>query len=421
MTIHQSMSKSTKKHVLIVTHNRQGNIKGGGIETYQEIVGTAPEIETSFIWPLAHNGNYYLVFQHHSGEIIKHKIARKNFGSCAIDPIREKLFLNLLQRYNFDLVHFQHLHSWPLSLVKVAKQARIPTVYSLHDFYLVCEEYTLVGHDGRFCNTFDEPISQCDICLKGLPQRRGSGFQAKRRRRVREVIPYLDAIIANTQYSRDAFLKIYPETSPDRLHVLEMLTPFQRRRTKPLARKPSSDPLKVVVPSLFSTFKGADNVLRLIEGMADDNVQFTVLGRIQGQARQQRTQQIRSNKVTFLQGYSPDEAVKLMSNHHVSLHLSIWPETYMIALSEAWQAGVVPIVSELGAPGERVTDGVNGYSVGPHQLGRVKDRLLELSSNSDQLLAMQKAALSTPVVSPDDHLKQLYGLYDQLCSQHISR
>lgn len=38
----------------------------------------------------------------------------------------------------------------------------------------------------------------------------------------------------------------------------------------------------------------------------------------------------------------------------------------MIALSEAWSAGLIPIVTDLGAQSERVTDGVDGFKVPPH-------------------------------------------------------
>jgi len=39
---------------------------------------------------------------------------------------------------------------------------------------------------------------------------------------------------------------------------------------------------------------------------------------------------------------------------HLALFLSVWPETFCYALSEALQAGLYPLAYDLGAPAERI-------------------------------------------------------------------
>ena len=47
----------------------------------------------------------------------------------------------------------------------------------------------------------------------------------------------------------------------------------------------------------------------------------------------------------------------------VALILSIWPETYCISLSEVWQNGLIPIVTDVGGLNDRVQEGLNGFKV----------------------------------------------------------
>lgn len=60
--------------------------------------------------------------------------------------------------------------------------------------------------------------------------------------------------------------------------------------------------------------------------------------------------------VDILGGYAPTELPGLvrLANCQVALFLSNWPETYSYTLSEAWRAGLFPVVTGLGAQAERV-------------------------------------------------------------------
>lgn len=92
--------------------------------------------------------------------------------------------------------------------------------------------------------------------------------------------------------------------------------------------------------------------------------------------------------VTYYGRYTPGD-LDALGLADVSLHLSIWPETFCIALSEAWQAGLVPIVTDIGALGERVADGVNGFKVPVGDVSSVLNRLEMLRVSPQMLEAMR--------------------------------
>ena len=97
---------------------------------------------------------------------------------------------------------------------------------------------------------------------------------------------------------------------------------------------------------------------------------------------------------------------------HVSMHNSIWPETYCLTLSEAWSAGLVPIVSDIGALGERVQDQINGYKFPPENIGKAVDILTFLSNNMSELVKVQHG--NGQITYANEHFKWLKEQYSNL-------
>jgi glycosyltransferase involved in cell wall biosynthesis len=65
--------------------------------------------------------------------------------------------------------------------------------------------------------------------------------------------------------------------------------------------------------------------------------------------------------------YRPHEAVSMVSAQRASLGLvpSIWPETFCLALTELWQAGLNVAAFAMGAPAERIASTGRGFLLPP--------------------------------------------------------
>ncbi len=95
----------------------------------------------------------------------------------------------------------------------------------------------------------------------------------------------------------------------------------------------------------------------------------------------------------------------------VALNLSIWPETYCISLSEAWQNGLIPIVTDVGALGDRVKDGVNGFKVPIGRANMVLERLELLRSSEGirrEIMGNISPALWTQAETYADNMRDVY-------------
>lgn len=87
------------------------------------------------------------------------------------------------------------------------------------------------------------------------------------------------------------------------------------------------------------------------------------------------------NRIIFT-GYAPDVSVfyKIMD---VCVHCSIEPEPFGLVITEAMSYGVAVIASDLGAPKEIITDGVNGFIVNPQSTEKMAEVILKLLTDDD--------------------------------------
>lgn len=401
-----------RKHLLIVTHNVAGEFKGGGIEVYQEQLKKISGYYASMLYPTLIDGKPHWRLVYRGARVIDQPLEHVKTGGRARNAEGARLFRELLQRFKVDIVHFQHLLGLPLLLPQVCREQDVPCVFTWHDHYLICQKYALLDYNARYCNTLEEPVSQCDFCLQ-ITHKAAPGSQTKRRSSVATILQAFNAIVFNTAFSRDAMMSIYPDAPIDGTHIIEMMMPHGAPRGQVTTRNDTEE-LRVVIPGTFTTFKGAVPTIRLMAGMTHLPIRFTVLGPVHEDRIENLLKEVELPNTKFVGGYVPEDAIKLMSEHDVSLHLTIAPESYMIALSEAWSAGIVPIVTNLGAPGERVQHGKNGFVVSPYSLGRLHDILMDLHNDREKLRNMQNTARATKVMSAKEHLTQIKALYDSL-------
>ncbi len=399
--------------VLIVTHNILSDRPGGGVEIYQEQIKYMNIYQrVMFLYPAPGGRVFRLV----DSSRVEDFDLEEPFSEGEISHGKaEEILTEILVKENVDLVHFQHLIGMPLSLPLIVKAYGVPAIYTYHDHFLICSQYTLLGFDDRFCNTAEKSLALCDVCLHAKSQI-AYGSQGRRRAFIARVLEALDAVVASTRFSADYLSAVYG-LRPEKLRVIEMMMP--PALPPKLARKAklfdagSTEPLRVAIPGNFTTPKGGNQLLRAFNVLRHDNIEFTVLGRVDAPF-DSILKSLNLPKVTVLGGYKQSEVLERMLEFDVSLHLAIWPETYVIALSEAWTAGLIPIVTDLGAQGERVTHEVDGLKIPVNDIGAIIDVLRGVRCGAFDLEAMRAEIAKKSLPGPTQHLAQLSELYDEL-------
>ncbi|MCX5867823.1 MAG: glycosyltransferase [Proteobacteria bacterium] len=73
------------------------------------------------------------------------------------------IYAKLIDNWKPDLVHFEHLTCLSTTLVKETSRRKIPTVFTLHDYWLICQRGQLLKKDLSLCEGPNR--ENCYACL----------------------------------------------------------------------------------------------------------------------------------------------------------------------------------------------------------------------------------------------------------------
>ena len=409
-----------RPRILFVTHNIAGIQPYGGVEVYQEQIRQSLRDCYEFFFytpdrrvnPL---GSRCVLYGHDLDYIEDHEFPAPVSDADLVSPERERVFSSILSRYRIELVHFQHLIGHVPSLLYMPKSLGIPSAFSLHDYYGICAHFNLIDYRGRYCNVASLPKPTCDICLNASDGI-AAGAQARRRAFFGRALDQMDMLHANTEGVANLYRAIYPNLF-DRERVMIFGVPMpiaapviKQERTCDLEEK-----LKVAVLGNFTRNKGADEIIHAFNQLRHDPIEFTIFGTI-AQPYDAILSVLQLPNVVLHGPYTAGTISEKLSMHSLSLHFSIWPETYCITLSEAWQAGLVPVVSDIGALGERVRHGVNGFKVPNTEAGALVEILRELAYNKKSVEDVRARITQDLYVDAGTHMAWLSDVYSGLLS-----
>jgi glycosyltransferase involved in cell wall biosynthesis/spore maturation protein CgeB len=416
-------AKATRKTVLFVVHNYVARGDFGGVEIYLDRLRTklGDEFDILF-YTRGASGEHWdtLLLDQDYTLLARHTFAEPYAVQMLSSSEREKAFRTMLIERKIDFVHFHHFIGHPPSLVHVARSLGVPTAMTVHDYLPVCNEYQLISFTGDFCGAPDVSLAQCDLCLwkkrQILP-----GSQAARRDFWNGVLAAMDLIFFSTSGVRNLVGAIYPAV---RQHAGIRVLPVPILDDQPVdahAPQPtvgqSAKPLRVALLGNVTLGKGGDLFAPAASALASAPVEFHVFGRLDD------GYEYLSDKAMFPNvfvhgGYLADQLPAELLQCDVSVHVSIWPETYCLTLSEAWQNGIVPIVSDIGALGERVSNRVNGIKIRVGSQGDVINAIRLLAEDRTLLASLkanidaQQAGELYPTLTP--HVAALKNEYRQL-------
>lgn len=418
-----------KPRILHVTHNVAGVQPFGGVEIYQQALSRHLEdrFEHLFYAPSREAGpgrRYELRDASH--RVLRtiefdHELPAYSLS----EPRREEAFARLLDQEGIDIVHYQHLLGHLLSLPIVSRALGVPSVLTLHDFYIACEKFTLIGYRGEYCEAPRRSLRYCDVCLRESHALQ-PGSQARRRAFARLALDSVDILHASTEGTAAIVYGAYPGLAAAKPAFVSPVAtedgaPAPRTSGRELAgpEVPAAR-LRVAILGNFTAPKGGETIIQAIELLSQDAIDFTIFGRVD-EPFATRLARAGLSRLVVAGPYEPGQAGELVRGFDVSVHASVWPETWCLALSEAWQAGLVPIVSDIGAPGERVGDGVDGLKIPHCDPGALADALRRLADSPALLARLRDGAASRPRRGLKEHLADMSALYDSLASRSLAR
>jgi len=329
----------------------------------------------------------------------------------------------LIQDEKPDLAHI-HLMWGQItpSIFPVLKKYRIPILFTVHDYRIVCPAYTFRDGNGRICEDCQgKHFYKCftHTCCKGSK--------------------LMSAVMAAEQYFRNAFFS--PEKYIDGfIYVSNFARNIQEKYIPALKDKPNitlynfstsiaSEPKVMPKDKYFLFFgrlsyeKGVMTLLRSFKDLPRCCLKVVGTGPKEGELKAFAKNNGMKN-VAFLGYKTGKELTDLVSNAYFVIVPSEWYENNPMTIIEAYSEGTPVIGARIGGIPEIVVDGQTGFQFESGNVVDLKNTVLKadaLDGKTYTELSHDTINFANANLSKESYWKKLIAFYDRFVQTNQSK
>lgn len=263
-------------------------------------------------------------------------------------PAETDALLDVLARFGFGRIEVHHTLNLPAEVLDIVRRLDLPYDVTVHDYSWFCPRITMIDHTGSYCG--EPALAACERCVAMNGSETGEAISVadlrlrsqRLFRSAREVaVPSADAAARVRRYVQDA--RIVTRPHPDHETPVS-IDGFAWNGTRPF---------RAVLIGAIGEHKGFRILRDCVRDAAkrDLPLEFAVVGHTFDDDALRA-----AGRVSISGPYAAHEAADLIraSRSDAALFLSVWPETWCYALTEAWAAGLPAFGFGIGAIGERI-------------------------------------------------------------------
>jgi glycosyltransferase involved in cell wall biosynthesis len=298
----------------------------------------------------------------------------------------------------FDVAHVHHLTGMSLDSLQALRAAAVPTVLTLHDYWLFCPRGQMFHHRGEACETAE--LRRCGECLQAtFPWWLGDGDREAKVARVHA--DALQALALPQQLVVPSARAIPPFVAlgvpADRFVVVENGVDTERlQQLPPPATGPG--PLRVGYFGTVMPSKGLHVLLDAMAALPRGAAVLRIHGNVvpyhgdesYGTRCFQRLQP--GSGVHYFGPYGLGELPELLSEIDVLAAPALWHEAFGLTVREALAAGRPVLVSRIGGLQDAVADGEAGRVLPPGDVGAWTEALRGMCADRRLVARMAQAA-----------------------------
>jgi len=363
--------------------------------------------------------------------VINNASSRDRYRHDEID----RAFAELLDDFQPDIVHINHVSHLSTSLLQVVKDRGLPLVFTLHDFWLMCPRGQFIqrtenddgdlyplcdGQDDRKC------ADRCySIYYSGAEEHcqadsnRWTAWVSGRMDHVRDMAVLVDRFIAPSRHLMGRYRRDFGLPS-DKLVYLDYGFDLTRLSGR---RRVSEDRF---VFGYIGTHIPAKGVHLLLEAFA--RVEGDPLLRIWGRPRSPYTDSLKAktmalpngaaDRVEWLGEYeNPRIIADVFDRVDAIVVPSIWEENSPLVIHEAQQARVPVITSNVGGMADYVHHGANGLLFEHRSTDSLAEQMQTFVSNAALARDLGSRGYlysdTGDVPSIDEHLNGIRSVYQE--------
>lgn len=344
----------------------------------------------------------------------------------------DEKFKDILESFKPDIVHFGHLNHLSLNLPKITKELNIPSIFTLHDFWLMCPRGQFVQRNSQ------EPWALCEgqddsKCAKQCYIGSFSGnkddykndlsywtnWVHNRMNYARSVIDLCDHFISPSKFLMDKFINEF-KLPKDKVTFIDYGFNLDRLNGRKRAKDSkfvfgyigTHTPQKGIhhLIEAFAKLKG-DPILKIWGVPKDDTAALKAIAASYTQAILSR--------IKWMGGYDNTNIVEAVFNHvDVIVVPSIWGENSPLVIHEAQQAKVAVITADYGGMREYVEHMKNGLLFEHRNVADLSQKMQEFVNNPKLANELGNYGYlhsgDKQVPNIAQHVKDIEKLYDQV-------
>jgi glycosyltransferase involved in cell wall biosynthesis len=304
--------------------------------------------------------------------LVNHARSNSRFQNDEIDAV----FRTVVDTVKPDIVHYGHLNHLSMGLPKVSHSQGIPTVFTLHDFWMMCPR----GQFLQWGLTANPPWALCDgqedekcatQCfnryVEGLDVdneiKYWGGWVNKRMRASREACDAIDLFLAPSRKLIDRHVTEFG-LSPNKVKYLDYGFDLERLQNR---NRKNGEPFVFGFIGRHHPSKGIHDLIDAFCNLEGDSL-LRIWGRPEGQLTSSLKRRVEkypgfSDRIEWFPEYKNEEIVSNVFNLCDCIVVpSIWDENSPLVIHESQQCSIPVITANHGGMGEYVVDGVNGLT-----------------------------------------------------------
>lgn len=392
---------------------------GIGVELYAR--GEAPAAAEGATWETEHDGfPVTRVAFRWSGA--------RSLLSIYDDPRLEESFRRFLEGRRPALAHVHHLSGLGAACLRVLRERGVPTVMTLHDYWMLCPRGQMFHAELRPCAA--ALPGQCTPCIAAtwpglVPSGGGAPLAAAGddrasvaglHDRLRAFLALPDLLLTASAAVRERFIAFGVPAA--RIRVEEYgqdLAPFRAVRREPSRR------VRFGFVGTFIPSKGFHTLLEAFATLPPGSASLLAAGNAPpfhqfrdypAWIAERRARIPAENPVEILPAYDHRELPGLLARMDVLVVPPLWHEAFGLTLREGQLAGCAVVASAAGGLTQAVIEGVNGFTFPPGEssaLARLLARFV-----GDPGLAARLGAHPSRVRPVEEMARALLGAYAAL-------
>lgn len=334
----------------------------------------------------------------------KFKALRRTMGAGSV----RDSFARMLDHFRPDTVHFHNIHSYlsPV-IVDMAHEAGMRTLWTMHDYKVVCPSYSCLTPDGHPCRECaDNPSAVLrHRCMKGSLSASVAAWAEGLRWNRRRLVEATDIFICPSSFMQSMIVS--GGIPADKTAVVgNFLDPAKRAILDSIPADEPRQPGLITFVGRLSPEKGITTLLDAFGLLADDRLTL----RIYGSGPMEHTLRHRYSSVPgveFMGQADASTVISAMARSQMLVCPSEWYENNPLSIIEALSAGTPVLGSYIGGIPELITPG-NGMLFEPADSRSLADGIRAMLSRDFNHASIRADASLR--FSPSHHLNLLNDL-----------